>query len=76
MFVKKMKKILTVLLMLFISSSVFAIEEYVSEIYKEIDAVFVKKSEKELSAILQKNQNDPYYYLIENYTEIMYNKNK
>ncbi len=62
-------KVFTAIFFLTLISPLFAVEEYVSEIYKEIDAVFVKKSEKELSAILQKNQNDPYYYLIENYTE-------
>ena len=69
MFVKKMKKILTVLLMLFISSSVFAIEEYVSEIYKQIDACFTAKDEKQLNKLLSANTTDKYYYLMENYTQ-------
>lgn len=69
MLVKKMKKILTVLLMLFISSSVFAIEEYVSEIYKQIDACFTAKDEKQLNKLLSANTTDKYYYLMENYTQ-------
>ena len=69
MFVKKMKKILTVLLMLFISSSVFAIEEYVSEIYKQIDTCFTAKDEKQLNKLLSANTTDKYYYLMENYTQ-------
>lgn len=69
MLVKKMKKILTVLLMLFISSSVFAIEEYVSEIYKQIDTCFTAKDEKQLNKLLSANTTDKYYYLMENYTQ-------
>ena len=69
MLIKKMKKILTVLLMLFISSSVFAIEEYVSEIYKQIDTCFTAKDEKQLNKLLSANTTDKYYYLMENYTQ-------
>lgn len=66
---KKLKiAILSVLLALF-SSSLFAIEEYISNIYRDLDKVFIEKSEKELDSILQKNQGDRYYYLIENYAE-------
>lgn len=56
-------------LLLAAGTSAFAVEEYVSAIYKEIDTVFTHKSEAELNAILKKNQNDRFYYLIENYTE-------
>lgn len=62
-------KVFIAILLLAVSSPVFAVEEYVSDIYKQIDVAFTKKSESELNAILQKNQNDRYYYLIENYTE-------
>ena len=62
-------KVFIAILMLALSSPVFAVEEYVSDIYKQIDLAFSKKSESELSEILQKNQNDRFYYLIENYTE-------
>lgn len=62
-------KVFIAIAMLAFSSPVFAIEEYVSDIYKQIDLVFAKKSESELNAILSNNQNDRYYYLIENYTE-------
>jgi len=66
------RKIRTALISLFLvmsCSSVFALEEYVIGIYKEIDQIFVKKSDKELDTVLKKNQGDKYYYLIENYTE-------
>jgi transcription elongation factor Elf1 len=72
---EKMKKVNTKLkvfiaaALLALAYPVFAVEEYVSEIYKQIDLVFSKKSESELNAILQKNHEDRYYYLIENYTE-------
>ena len=69
MFVKKMKKILTVLLMIALSSSLFAIEEYVSEIYKQIDTCFSAKDEKQLNKLLSSNTADKYYYLMENYTQ-------
>ena len=62
-------KVFIAIAMLAFSSPVFAIEEYVSDIYKQIDLVFAKKSESELNTILSNNQNDRYYYLIENYTE-------
>ena len=45
-------------------TAAFAVEEYISDIYKEIDTVFTHKSETELNAILKKNQNDRFYYLI------------
>lgn len=47
----------------------FAVEEYVSAIYKQIDTIFTKKSDTELNTLLRQNQNDRFYYLIENYTE-------
>ena len=62
-------KVFIAIILLAFSSPVFGVEEYVSEIYKQIDLVFAKKSESGLSEILRNNQNDRYYYLIENYTE-------
>ncbi len=69
MIFRKTKKILTVLLVILLSSSLFAIEEYVSDIYKQIDTCFSGKDEVKLNEILSKNTNDRYYYLIENYTQ-------
>lgn len=62
-------KVFIAIILLAFSSPVFAVEEYVSDIYKQIDLVFAKKSGSELSEILHNNQNDRFYYLIENYTE-------
>lgn len=56
-------------LMLIASNSLFAVEEYISEIYKDLDRVFIVKSDDDLNEILSKNKKDKYYYLIENYTE-------
>ena len=41
-------KVFIAIAMLAFSSPVFAIEEYVSDIYKQIDLVFAKKSESEV----------------------------
>ena len=60
--------IFTVFLTL-MANSLFAVEEYISNIYKKLDHVFIIKSEKELDTILTDNNQDRYYYLIENYTE-------
>ncbi|MCR4742895.1 MAG: hypothetical protein K5866_08530 [Treponema sp.] len=51
------------------ATSLFAVDEYVSNIYKEIDQSFSEKSEEVLNEILQKYQNDKNYYLIENYAQ-------
>ena len=69
MFVKNMRKILSILIVLTLSTSLFAVEEYVSEIYKQIDACFTAKDEAKLNTVLEKNTKDKYYYLIENYTQ-------
>ncbi len=63
------KTLIISVLMMIASSSLFAVEEYISEIYKDLDEVFIVKSDTELNEILSKNNNDKYYYLIENYTE-------
>ena len=65
----KIKALLAAAIIAGSTSTLFAVEEYVSDIYKQIDTVFSKKSDTELNAILVSNQNDRYYYLIENYTE-------
>ena len=66
---KKIKILLLSILLMFTASSLFAVEEYVSEIYKELDLVFAEKSETKLNSILSRYSQDKYYYLIENYTE-------
>lgn len=63
------KKIYILFALIFFASPVFAVEEYISDIYKQIDSCFVRKSDKDLNTILHNNQNDKFYYLIENYTE-------
>ena len=64
---RKIKKIILALTFSFLTTSVFAVEEYVSQIYKQIDNVFLLKSEPQLFDLLEQNKNDKYYYLIENY---------
>lgn len=66
---RRIKLIVCSLVFLLISNSLFAVEEYVSKIYKELDQIFIVKSEKDLNNVLSSNNEDKYYYLIENYTE-------
>ena len=66
---KKLKVLIASLLMFFSTASMFAVEEYVSKIYKNIDLIFVSKSGTDLNKVLSENTDDKYYYLIENYTE-------
>ena len=47
---------------------VFALDAYVTVIYREVDVAFVDKSEKELDKVLGTNNEDKNYYLVENYT--------
>lgn len=69
MFKRCIKTFIASVMMLLASSSLFAVEEYISKIYKDLDHVFIIKSDEDLNEILSKNNNDKYYYLIENYTE-------
>ena len=69
MFKNKLKTFLITLLLCFMGGKLFAIEEYVSRVYKEIDIIFVKQADKELATILRENVDDKYYYLMENYTK-------
>ena len=55
MLVRKMKKILAVFLLLTLSASAFAVEEYVSDIYLQIDACFAAKDEAKLNSLLAAN---------------------
>lgn len=66
---RTVKKIVAAIIFAVVSSSVFAVEEYVSLIYKQIDAAFSEKSSDALDGILKDNINDKYYYLIENYAQ-------
>ena len=69
MFGRKLKILSFSLLLLCFSSKLFALEEYVSEIYKQIDTCFTAKDDSKLNTILSRNVSDRYYYLMENYTQ-------
>ncbi len=69
MFGKKLKIVFFTVLFIFISNSLFAVEEYVSDLYRQLDTIFTTKSEDKLNSLLAKYSNDKYYYLIENYTQ-------
>ena len=69
MFKRKLKTIILAVLFCLGAGNLFAVEEYVSKVYKEIDIIFVKQSDKELANILRENVEDKYYYLMENYTK-------
>ena len=66
---RKLKTFLLAVLLCLLAGNLFAVEEYVSKVYKEIDIIFVKQSDKELAEILRENVEDKYYYLMENYTK-------
>ncbi|MBO4534191.1 MAG: hypothetical protein J5726_10940 [Treponema sp.] len=68
-FKKRLKTFLMALLFFAAAGSAFAVEEYVSAVYKEIDIIFVQKADKDLENILRQNVDDKYYYLMENYTK-------
>ena len=69
MFKRKLKTIFLAVLLCLGAGNLFAVEEYVSKVYKEIDVIFVKQADKELANILRENVEDKYYYLMENYTK-------
>ena len=69
MFCRKLKVLSALLLLTVLASPAFSVEEYVSEIYKQIDTCFTSKDEGKLNDVLSKNTKDKYYYLIENYTQ-------
>ena len=66
---KRLKCLFLAVLFCLSSGSLFAIEDYVSKVYKEIDIIFVNQADKELRDILKDNVEDKYYYLMENYTK-------
>lgn len=69
MFGRKIKILSLAVLFIFFSGQLFALEEYVSEVYKQIDNCFSAKDEDKLNTVLARNVNDKYYYLMENYTQ-------
>lgn len=67
----KIKKLLVSLSLLMATVGIvpaFAIDAYVTVIYREVDVAFVNKSDTQLDGILGKNNQDRNYYLVENYT--------
>ena len=65
----RLKTFLLAIILCLAAGNLFAIEEYVSKVYKEIDVIFIKQADKELENILRENVSDKYYYLMENYTK-------
>ena len=66
---RRIKTFFSVIIFLFASVSLFAVDEYISKIYKQLDKIFMEKSENALNDVLSDNNQDKNYYLIENYTE-------
>ena len=69
MFYKKIKTLIFGMIFLAVSHPLFAVDEYISKIYKQLDKIFYEKAENELNNVLSNNSQDRNYYLIENYTE-------
>ena len=69
MFGRKIKILSLAVLFIFFSGSLFALEEYVSDVYRQIDNCFSAKDDSKLNSVLARNVNDKYYYLMENYTQ-------
>lgn len=65
---RKLKNLVLAACLLFMALPVFALEEYVSLVYKEIDVAFADRSDVTLDEILQRYQGDTYYFLMENYS--------
>ena len=66
---KHLKIVMAACVLFFSAANAFALEEYVTDVYKQIDACFTQKSEEKLYALLSKYADDKYYYLMENYTQ-------
>ena len=66
---KRFKFFLLALIFSLAAGNLFALEEYVSKVYKQIDVIFIEQADKELDSILRQNVEDKYYYLMENYTK-------
>ena len=65
----RLKTFFLAIILCLTAGNLFAVEEYVSKVYKEIDVIFIKQADKELENILRENVTDKYYYLMENYTK-------
>ena len=65
----RLKTFLLAIILCLATGNLFAVEEYVSKVYKEIDVIFINQADKELQNILRENVSDKYYYLMENYTK-------
>lgn len=66
---KQIKKLFILFLLSIFTSSLFATEEKISKIYKEIDIIFVEKADEEFNSLLKENVDDTHYYLVENYSK-------
>lgn len=66
--IRNLIAIFSVFLATVLFSPLFALDAYVTVIYREVDVAFVDRSDKELDGILSKNNQDKNYYLVENYT--------
>lgn len=69
MIFRKIKLLVTSIVIFLIALPVFAVDEYISDLYKKIDQIFIVQSESQLNSLLADNNEDRNYYLIENYTE-------
>jgi len=65
---RKLKNLILTVFLCLAAVPAFAVEEYVSLVYKEIDVAFADRSDENLNNILQKYQGDNYYFLMENYS--------
>lgn len=65
---RKFKRLIISVLLLCASLPLFAVEEYVSVVYQQIDQAFANRSDSHLDQILSKYQGDSYYFLMENYS--------
>ena len=69
MIFRKIKVYIILVLLFSFALPAFAVEAYISDIYKKIDQIFIIQSEDQLKTLLSDNKEDSNYYLIENYTE-------
>lgn len=68
-FKKKLSVLISLICVsLFTALPLFAVDQYIIVIYRQLDEAFSEKNEKELNSVLETNAEDTNYYLIENYT--------
>ena len=66
---KKITAVIAVFLLCLASFiPIFAIDAYVTVIYRKVDIAFINKSDSELNSVLSESNTDKNYYLVENYT--------